>query len=456
MRRIPTQLIVKHLAHIAVREAVKVEEAALYAIARGADGGMRDAESTLDQLISFCGEQILENDVLSMFGLSAREHINGLAHAIVKGQFAEGLKLLDDLARGGKDLGRLLSDLLGHFRNLLVYRVTQGDKSLLEISEFEASHLASESNEIDTQAVIRVLDVLTEAEGRLRDAASKKIFLEVSLLKAIQARNAVSIDSVMQKLRELRAETAPPESVPSEDSGTGSGASTISSPPQDREIRHPRSADPNKETPPASPRSPGPSSPVLERSGTPSNLQSAPSKARVPSLSDPVNAEYRGDLDVFWADLVEQVGKASPFVKTYLLEAHPVSLVKNVLTIGLDPEFEEHLALMDNSKTRTLLQTKLEEAGIARGQVKFILSERPAARRGAPTESAPPSSPSSAPESPQPAATARMSKASTPGSTSDKTLAPKPLSLGMEEFKSDPLIRQALEIFRGQIVDVRS
>jgi len=72
LRRIPTALIVKHLALIAGKEKVKIDDAALYAIARGADGGMRDAESTLDQLISFCGDKIEEPDVLTMFGLTAQ------------------------------------------------------------------------------------------------------------------------------------------------------------------------------------------------------------------------------------------------------------------------------------------------------------------------------------------------------------------------------------------------
>ena len=75
LRRIPAALIVKHLAQIAREEKVKIDQAALHAIARGADGGMRDAESTLDQLISFCGEAIEENDVLSMFGLTAQSQV---------------------------------------------------------------------------------------------------------------------------------------------------------------------------------------------------------------------------------------------------------------------------------------------------------------------------------------------------------------------------------------------
>ena len=71
LRRIPAALISKQLAFIAGKEKVKIDQAALHAIARGAEGAMRDAESTLDQLISFCGEKIVESDVLSMFGLTA-------------------------------------------------------------------------------------------------------------------------------------------------------------------------------------------------------------------------------------------------------------------------------------------------------------------------------------------------------------------------------------------------
>src|ERR1700735_3965219 len=83
LRRIPTALIVNHLRDIARLEKVEIDDAALQAIARGADGGMRDAESTLDQLISFCGDRIAESDVLSMFGLAAQSQILGLSKAIL-------------------------------------------------------------------------------------------------------------------------------------------------------------------------------------------------------------------------------------------------------------------------------------------------------------------------------------------------------------------------------------
>ena len=204
LRRIPAALITKHLAHIAGLEKVKIDGAALEAIARGAEGGMRDAESTLDQLISFCGDKIEEADVLSMFGLAAQSQIMELTRAVLAGEAETSLRELNALARQGKDLGRLVSDLLNHFRNLLIYQVSNGDLGMLEVSEAEAASLAKQSSGVASDALTRVMEVLSECEMRLREAASKKTLIEVALLKAIEARQAVSLDSVLQQLQSLR------------------------------------------------------------------------------------------------------------------------------------------------------------------------------------------------------------------------------------------------------------
>ncbi|MGC3958193.1 MAG: DNA polymerase III subunit gamma/tau [Verrucomicrobiota bacterium] len=200
LRRIPTALIVKHLSEIAAKEKVSVDQAALYAIARGADGGMRDAESTLDQLISFCGDKIEEADVLTMFGLAAQGQILDLSRAVLAGEIHTTLHQLNNLAQNGKDLGRLLADLLSHFRNLILFQVSKGDLNLMEVSEAEAASLNDQSSLATTDALTRILEVLADAELRLRDAASKKILLEVTLLRAIEARNAISIDAVLKQL----------------------------------------------------------------------------------------------------------------------------------------------------------------------------------------------------------------------------------------------------------------
>src|SRR5262249_21497046 len=140
----------------------------------------------------------------------------------------KALRQLNDLARHGKDLGRLLSDLLHHFRNLLIYQVSRGDTTMLEISEAEAAALKDQSKMASAEGLTRILEVFGDAEFRLRDTASKKILLEMALLKAIDARHAVSLDSVLKQLKTLRDDRggeivtipAPATSAPSTVPGT--------------------------------------------------------------------------------------------------------------------------------------------------------------------------------------------------------------------------------------------
>src|SRR5665213_2015382 len=277
LRRIPSALITKHLAEIAGKENVTIDAAALHAIARGADGGMRDAESTLDQLISFCGDKIEEPDVLSMFGLAAQNQILTLSRAVLAGEISTALTQLDELARGGKDLGRLLGDLLNHFRNLLIYQVSKGDLNLLEVSEAEVSALKEQAALATTDAFTRVLEVLADAELRLRDAASKKILLEVTLLRAIEARNALSLDAVLKQLNQLRGQSggavAPAASAP------------VQAAARPAQISAPISAPPAPAQKPAAPVA----QPV------------------------PIVAAAPGDLVGLWTNLIAAVGRASPF-----------------------------------------------------------------------------------------------------------------------------------------------
>jgi DNA polymerase-3 subunit gamma/tau len=414
LRRIPSALITKHLAHIAKQEKVKIDEAALHAIARGADGAMRDAESTLDQLISFCGDKIEETDVLSMFGLAAQSQILGLSKAVLAGEIQTALTELNELAQNGKDLGRLLSDLLNHFRNLLIYQVARGDLNLLEVSEAEVAALKEQSGLADTASLTRILEVLTDAELRLRDISSKKILLEVAMLKAIEARNAISLDAVLKQLNQLRSGGTGPLDLP----------------------KHSEAAFSAERRPPA-------------RRETESKQQRAGPEAGAPTTAPAFSADVSpvsADLAGLWTRLVEAVGRVSPFTRSYLVDANPVSFDKNLLTIGFDPEFADHLGLVDNARNHTLLQTKLAELGHANAQIKFVKVEAPAG---------------SAPQlasiaSPAPVAPKKSQGASPAPSVPATKEKPASVPFNKNDFKNDPLIQKALEIFKGQIVEVRA
>jgi DNA polymerase-3 subunit gamma/tau len=439
LRRIPSTLIVKHLGEIAAKEGVAIDDAALHAIARGAEGGMRDAESTLDQLISFCGSKIVEADVLSMFGLAARAQILAMVGAILNGEVETVLRELNDLAQNGKDLGRLLTDLLGHFRNLLIFQVAGGDRSFLEISEAEAAAIAEQARLTTADGLTRIMEVLSDGEGRLKDASSKKILIEITLLKAIQARRAVSVDSLLQKLRELQT------------NGNGSadnGASDLQNPVgTNYSVAAPAPArvSPPVQTAPA----PQPVAPVsVSLAQNNSNVDVADSGARGatrPTL-EPV-----GDKKKLWHDVIEAASRASSFAKAYLIKTHPVSFGKGTFVLGLDPEFEDEFSLLDTPKNRALVQTKLTELGFENASVRFVIAPAPEgwAKPVTETETLPPREAGPSAVARAPIATAKSVAASEPAR-------PAPVQLSKEDFKNDPLIKRALEIFKGQIVEVRA
>jgi DNA polymerase-3 subunit gamma/tau len=443
LRRIPTKLITSHLAEIAGKEQVTIDAAALHAIARGADGGMRDAESTLDQLISFCGDKIEEADVLSMFGLAAQAQILKLSGALLAGDIPGALTLLDELAQGGKDLGRLLGDLLNHFRNLLIFQVSRGDLNLVETSEAEAAALKEQAALSTTEALTRILEVFAEAELRLRDAASKKILVEVALLRAIEARNSLPIEAVLKQLNALR-------SGGGNASGVATAAPAVSATPAIARTDSKPVAAAAPVVAPVVPVAKPVSVPVAVISETPVPAKPAAPVSSPEVTTAPVAAGTTGGLVALWTQLIDAVGRVSPFTRGYLNYAHPVSFEKNVFVIGFDPEYEDHLGLVDTARNHTLIQTKLSELGHANTQIKFIKSDAPAdwnfSAQAAPL--AAPAVPAAAAKTGETTTTAKA----VPSAAEKKTA---PMALSKNDFKDDPLIKRALEVFRGQIVEVR-
>src|SRR5436189_523687 len=122
LHRIPANLIAQHLQFIAGKERITLEPAAAHAIARGAEGGLRDAESMLDQLVAFCGEKISESDVLNVFGFTSEETVTDLTANILRGETADAIDLLHQQCESGKDMMRLMSDLIAYLRDLLVFK----------------------------------------------------------------------------------------------------------------------------------------------------------------------------------------------------------------------------------------------------------------------------------------------------------------------------------------------
>ena len=183
-RSIPAALIVKKLNEICVAESIEVETEAIEAVARMAMGGMRDAQSILDQMISFCGKTISQNDVLEVYGLASRERISHLAQYINDANYDSIIEYTDLFSIEGIDFYRALLDLSDTFRELLL-KVLRNEESAINCSP---------------EQCVRILDALRQGEDLVRMGLSEKTNFEVTLFRAVEAGRNRSIDQVIRKI----------------------------------------------------------------------------------------------------------------------------------------------------------------------------------------------------------------------------------------------------------------
>lgn len=213
LHRIQTQQIVERLKKICALENVEASENALLAIARGAEGGMRDALSSLDQLMAFKGGSISEEDALGVFGLVSRKSLEDLASAMLSGDTATILRSIDVFDSAGKNMRRLSGELLAHFRNLIVVNAL-GDaaQNTVEATQDQFATLKKQAEGIDPGRLFKIADILVSLDDKLRYALNVRTLIELSLIRASRAATTASIEEIYRALRALRGTQVASES----------------------------------------------------------------------------------------------------------------------------------------------------------------------------------------------------------------------------------------------------
>ena len=187
-RPIPENLICSRLGEIAISEKIKVETEALNAIARLANGGMRDAQSILDQMISFCGEHIAESDVMDVYGLASSATVQGLAKSLASADYAAIMAATDTLSNDGRDLYRVLIDLAECARMALLDAIRgNGTSALL-------------GREMGTESLLRMQEALHVGTSAVQRGLSERVNFEIALFKAVEASRYRAIDEVIREL----------------------------------------------------------------------------------------------------------------------------------------------------------------------------------------------------------------------------------------------------------------
>lgn len=201
LSRLTEKEIADHLLWIAQQEEITLLPEAAMAVAHGADGALRDAESMLDQLVAFCGKMISEQDVQHIFGFTPSDLVHQLGKAILTFDIHAALTLIQEQSEGGKDLSRLLSDLIHFFRDLLIETVHPST---------EPTRFSLLCEHVSSEKLLTLLEELGKTEERFKWATNKKLQFDVLAIKAIHLLQEVSLSDVLDVLTTLREGKAIP------------------------------------------------------------------------------------------------------------------------------------------------------------------------------------------------------------------------------------------------------
>ncbi len=229
-RTIATAKILERLKLIAKEEKIAIPDDALREIARTGEGSMRDAQSALDQVISFAGTRIKKEDVEMALGVAGADILTRVIDSIATNQPAAAITVVDDIVMRGHDLRNFCRDLLAHFRDLLVTKVS-GNEELLESAVCDLAELKRQAELFSESDLVRFFHSLSETETKLRAATQPRYQLEVGIVKLMELRGVESIGEILQRLSALESGAAPaspaPSNAPSRSAGPSLAAAAV-------------------------------------------------------------------------------------------------------------------------------------------------------------------------------------------------------------------------------------
>ncbi len=222
-------LIEQRLAEIVASEGMEAEAEALDLIARRAGGSMRDAQSLLDQLLAFGTDRLTADQVHHLLGTASEDHIVGLAECILAGDPARLLQRLDEALTGGFQMGELLDQLIGYWRDLMVLNCGGGEKIDLNTLARHRPTLTQQARTLQLDTILAGLDVLSGARGRLQYSSHGRTLVEMALVRLGRLGQLLPVGQLSQMLGQLAAGGTVP--APTSLSGsTGAAARTVAPP----------------------------------------------------------------------------------------------------------------------------------------------------------------------------------------------------------------------------------
>ncbi|RBW67328.1 DNA polymerase III subunit gamma/tau [Bacillus taeanensis] len=319
-RRITIEAIVSRMEHIINAQEVVVEREALYMVARAAEGGMRDALSILDQVISYSEQSVTVDDVLAVTGMVSQQFLSRVAKAFLDQDVITALKAVEQLMEHGKDPTRFLEDLIYYYRDILLYQTAPKLEEVMDRAKVD-EQFQEIANTISKEWIYYIIEILNRSQQEMKWTNHPRIFLELSLVKICQGEGApkqqgnIGTDAaLLDRINNLEKEIA---------SLKENGVS----------VREETTAEPKP-----------------QRAFNPA-IKKQQSSGRIREMLKKATKQDLNRLRSVWGDVMERIRQEKVSAHAWLKDSQPVACSDDTFVLSFQYELHSQMALKDNIRS---------------------------------------------------------------------------------------------------------
>lgn len=202
-RRIKPSDIVLRMREIASGDGLQITDGAYLMLARLADGSMRDGLSILERCISACGNSLNEDDIISVLGIAASDLIFRIADGVIDGNTKEVLSVINELMADGRDINNFADNVIAHFRDLLICKVSDNPKDVLDYSDDDIVKLKSQSNKASFEKITYATNLLSKARGDAKWVKNPRVIYELAFVKLTRPELDNSNEALLARVSEM-------------------------------------------------------------------------------------------------------------------------------------------------------------------------------------------------------------------------------------------------------------
>ncbi len=350
-KRISKSDISDRLRKIVGAQGVLADEKSLELISRVSDGAMRDALSILDQSIAMGDGSVNYDSVVGMLGLVTNEYLFNITSAIIERNIQKAMNIIEEVVYAGKDINLFIKDLTGHFRNLLMAKVTNNPEEVLDMSMENINLIKEQGSRIRVEEIMRDIRILQEAEGNAKISKQARLYLELATIKMCKIEYDTSSEVILARINRLE-EVIKSGKIQVAQAQQGSN--------QDDEVSN-----------------------VQKRVATQDVINKEQAVTETPVIEVNTNATTSiGDIQRAWHDILEALkARRAMVIYASLMTGRPVACNNGIVLIKYEEEYAFNKIRLEKPDNIKVINEVVSEVMRERLKVRFTVETKEEAER---------------------------------------------------------------------------